>query len=218
MALALFDLDETLISEDSDHAWGEYIVDNSLVDAASHRQENRRFYEDYKRGQLDIDAYMRFSCRVLATCQNDILDYHRQRFIEEKIIPIVLPKALELIDSHKRKGDILVVVTATIEFITRPIADLLGIENLIAPIPEQIDGCYTGELSGIPSFGVGKVTRLREWIESRDLSLKDSHFYSDSRNDMPLLNLVDNPVVVDPDPEFAKIAQNRKWPIISLRN
>ncbi len=222
LALAIFDLDETLISADSDHAWGEYVVDNSLVEATTHRQQNQKFYEDYQREELDIDAYMRFCCSVLANHDQDNLLRHRQRFIEERIQPLLLPRAFELIESHKQNGDILLVVTATIEFITQPIAHMMGIDNLIAPIPEQTNGQYTGELEGIPSFRAGKVTRLNQWLAEQtlqdDLSMKGSYFYSDSANDLPLLQLVDNPVAVDPDPRLEEIARKNQWPIISLRD
>ena len=218
MALALFDLDETLISADSDFVWGEYAVENNLVDATTHQRQNKRFYEDYKRGQLDIDAYMRFSCGILARHDSDTLLRHRQRFIEQRIQPLLLPRAFELIEQHKQRGDVLVVITATIEFITQPIAELLGIENLIAPVPERKNGRYTGELSGIPSFGAGKVKRLEAWLASKDLSMRDSHFYSDSINDVALLAIVDHPVAVDPDPKLAAIAETNQWQIISLRS
>ncbi|HIG42233.1 MAG: HAD family hydrolase [bacterium] len=221
MALAIFDLDETLISADSDHAWGEYAVDNNLVEAATYRQQNQTFYEDYQRGELDIDAYMRFSCALLASRTLDELLIHRRRFMNERIQPLLLPKAFELVESHKQKGDTLLVVTATIEFITQPIAQIMGIDNLIAPIPEQINGQFTGELDGIPSFRGGKVTRLNQWLAEQTidegLSMAGSYFYSDSANDLPLLQLVDHPVAVDPDPTLEEIALKNQWPVISLR-
>ena len=217
MALVVFDLDETLISTDSDHIWGEYVADHNLVDESSFREENQRFYDNYKRGELDIDAYMRFSCRVLAEHEPALLIEHRKQFIEQRIQPNLLPKALELVDSHRQKGDTLIVVTATIKFITEPIVELLGIENLIAPVPEQIDGRYTGEVVGIPSFAAGKVTRLNDWVKQRNQSLEGSYCYTDSISDLPLLKLVENPVAVDPDPGLLKIAQSQRWPVISLR-
>jgi len=218
LALVVFDLDETLISGDSDYEWGEYVVDKNLVEAESHRRQNKQFYEDYKRGDLDIEAYLRFTCRVLSIHDREILFRHRASFINERIKPLVLPKAIELVQSHRQKGDILIVVTATMEFITSPIVALFGIDHLIAPVPEVIDGRYTGEISGTASFGKGKVARLNSWLSDAGLSLEGSYFYSDSANDLPLLELVDNPVAVDPDDRLEEFARAKQWPIISLRN
>ena len=218
MALVVFDLDETLIGIDSDHAWGEYIVDAKIVDATDHRQRNQQFYDDYKRGELDIDAYMKFSCGVLASHDEAFLVAHRETFVNERILPYLLPKAESLIQKHRDMGDLIVVVTATIEFVTAPIVALLNIEHLVAPIPEKINGKYTGELSGIASFGAGKVTRLKQWLQDYPASMKGSYFYSDSINDLPLLNLVDNPFAVDPDDQLRQLATQNEWPIISLRD
>ena len=218
MALVVFDLDETLIGIDSDHAWGEYIVDAKIVDAADHRQKNQAFYEDYKRGELDIDAYMQFSCGVLASHDEAFLLAHRETFVDERIRPYLLPKAATLIQKHRDAGDLIVVVTATIEFVTAPIVKLLGIEHLVAPMPEKIDGQYTGQLSGIASFGAGKVIRLKQWLQENPASMQGSYFYSDSINDLPLLNVVDHPFAVDPDDQLRQLATQNKWPIISLRD
>ena len=218
MALAIFDLDETLISADSDQAWGEFTASRGLVDAAHHRRQSKAFYEDYKRGQLNVDAYFRFACTVLARHEMEALHALREAFFEESIRPLLLPKAQALIEKHRQQGDCLIVVTATIHFITQPIVEHLGIEHLIAPMPEIRNGRYTGEITGTPSFREGKVIRLREWLAEHDQTLEGSYFYSDSRNDVPLLEVVDNPVAVDPDPVLADIARERAWPIISLRN
>jgi HAD superfamily hydrolase (TIGR01490 family) len=218
LALVVFDLDETLIGIDSDHAWGEYIVDAKIVDAADHRHKNQAFYEDYKRGELDIDAYMQFSCGVLASHDEAFLVAHRETFVNERIRPHLLPKAATLIQKHRDAGDLIVVVTATIEFVTAPIVKLLGIEHLVAPVPEKVDGQYTGELSGIASFGAGKVTRLKQWLLKNPASMQGSYFYSDSINDLPLLNVVDHPFAVDPDEQLRKLATQNQWPIISLRD
>lgn len=226
MALAIFDLDETLISEDSDHAWGEFIIEKGLVDPIRHRELNNQFYKDYQAGCLNIDEYMKFSCSVLATTDQNQLIRLREEFIEVEIKPLVHPEALALVNHHRDAGDTLMIITATIEFITRPIADLFGIETLIAPIPEFLDGKYTGKLSGIPSFKEGKVTRLYAWLEENrlkevelkgnPLSLIDSHFYSDSINDLPLLKLVDYPVAVNPDKSLLAIAEKNDWQIITF--
>ena len=217
MALAIFDLDETLIGTDSDHAWGDYIADQGLVDAEQHRAENLRFYEDYKRGELDIFEYLEFSFHVLTQHPIDVLLTHRRNFIEEIIKPHMLPKAQALVSEERDSGKQLIVVTATNEFITRPIADLFGIESLLAPIPEQIDGVYTGKVFDVPSFGPGKVTRLKAWMTANSQTFEGSRFYSDSHNDLPLLEVVDEPIAVDPDDKLRELATARGWSCISLR-
>jgi len=217
LALAIFDLDETLISADSDQAWGDFVAKRGLVDEAEHRRQSLAFYHDYKNGELDIDAYMRFSCTVLAMYDMDTLEALRAEFFEERVKPLLLPRASELVDRHRDQGDCPIVVTATIEFITRPIVSYFGIEHLIAPTPEVRNGRYTGEVTGTPSFREGKVTRMQEWLEHSGETLSGSYFYSDSRNDLPLLELVDHPVAVDPDPVLRAVAEARRWPVISLR-
>jgi HAD superfamily hydrolase (TIGR01490 family) len=217
VALAIFDLDETLIAGDSDHAWGEFMINRGLV-TADHRAQNDAFYEQYKRGELDANAYYRFACAALAPHTMALLEATRRDFIEQLIMPLMLDKAARLIAEHRRAGDTLLVITATLEFVTAPIVERLGIADLIAPVPERINDRYTGELVGIPSFGIGKVTRLNEWLADTQFSLQGSHFYSDSANDLPLLELVDHPVAVDPDPRLRDIAERRQWPIISLRD
>lgn len=215
--LSIFDLDETLISIDSDHAWGEYVADQGLVDAESHRQKNQEFFDDYKRGQLDINAYCAFACSVLAKHPVDILNQHRQRFIDQVISPHVLPKAKALVEQERNSGRHVMIVTATMEFVTRPIASLFGIQDLIAPIPEFVDGAYTGDIVGVPSYGIGKVTRLKDWLNENQFDLANSRFYSDSHNDLPLLELVDEPIAVNPDPTLEAVAAERGWACISLR-
>lgn len=217
MALAIFDLDETLIAADSDHEWGEYVVDSGLVDAQSHRQRNHDFYEQYKSGVLNIDEYLAFACSVLAQHPLDVLKAHRATFFEERIKPIMLPRAKALVNQHRDKGDTLLVITSTIEFITRPIVDAFGIAILIAPEPELINNRYTGRIVGTPSFAEGKVTRLKQWLEETGESLTGSFFYSDSHNDLPLLRVVDHPVAVDPDPILLEQAKASQWQHISLR-
>jgi HAD superfamily hydrolase (TIGR01490 family) len=217
LVLAIFDLDETLISSDSDYLWGEFVVEKGLVDERTHRKKNREFYDQYKRGTLDIDAYLRFSCSVLASLETAELHRLRDEFIETRIKPLVLPGAVRRVEAHRARGDFLLVVTSTIEFLTRPIVDLFRIETLIAPIPEQRKGEYTGEIVGTPSFGPGKVERLRRWMEGRPFSLNQSYFYSDSINDLPLLELVKHPVAVDPDESLKREAESRNWKIISFR-
>ncbi len=218
MALTIFDLDETLIAADSDHEWGQFVVDKGLVDAQKHKKKNDDFYEQYKAGQLDINEYLQFSCSVLT--QYSIEDLHRFRseFVAQRILPIILDKAQDLVKKHRELGDTLLVITSTIEFVTRPIVDEFGIDILIAPDPEIVSNRYTGRIVGVPSFAAGKVTRLEQWLANRQDSLEGSSFYSDSHNDLPLLRLVDNPVAVDPDPILREKAEENQWPIISLRD
>lgn len=218
VTLAIFDLDETLIGIDSDHAWGEYVADQGLVDAETHKAENQKFFDDYKQGQLDINAYFEFSCRVLTMHPVEELQRHRARFIEEIIRPHVLPKAEALVAEERAAGKHVMIVTATMEFVTRPIADIFGIDHLIAPIPERRpDGTYTGAIEGVASYGAGKVTRLQAWLNETGHSLTGSRFYSDSHNDLPLLELVAEPFAVDPDERLEKVATERGWQCISLR-
>ncbi|MBT4160762.1 MAG: HAD family hydrolase [Gammaproteobacteria bacterium] len=217
MALAIFDLDETLIATDSDHEWGQYVAESGLVDGEKHKRRNDEFYDQYKAGQLDINEYLKFSCSVLANHPLEVLNQHRTSFVDERIRPNILTEAMNLVSEHRAAGDYLMVITSTIEFVTRPIVNIFGIETLIASIPELINDRYTGNIIGVPSFAEGKVKRLNSWLEESTLSLEGSFFYSDSHNDLPLLRLVDHPVAVDPDPVLRREAEARQWKIISLR-
>ncbi len=215
-ALALFDLDNTLLGGDSDYLWGRFLVEQGLVDAAEYEAANRRFYDDYRQGRLDIHAFLRFALRPLTQHPPNRLEALRERFVEEKIEPILLPAARRLIECHRRRGDRLAIVTATNAFVTAPIARRLGVETLIATEPERIDGRYTGEVKGIPCFREGKVLRIQQWLgEATDLS--SAVFYSDSHNDLPLLSRVGCPVAVDPDERLERHAREQGWPILSLR-
>lgn len=216
MALAIFDLDHTLLSGDSDHAFGQYLVDRQLVDPAEHQRRNDYFYQQYKAGTLDIHEYLDFALKPLTEHPRALLEAERERFIEERIKPLISQKSRDLIQRHRDAGDTLLIITATNGFVTYPIAEMLGIEHIIAPHPELIDDCYTGRIVGIPSFQDGKVTRLNDWLEQQQLSLAGSYFYSDSHNDLPLLERVDHPVAVDPDDTLKARAEQQGWPIISL--
>lgn len=217
MSLAIFDLDETLISGDSDFLWGEFIVEKGIVDKASHQEQNRHFYEQYKQGKLDVNAYLRFACSVLANNSMDSLVEFREEFIDTRIKPLVLPEAVKIVNSHRSSHDHILIITSTIEFITRPIGKLFGVNDLIAPVPEQKEGRYTGRIVGTPSFGQGKVDCLKHWLNNKRFSTQGSFFYSDSINDLPLLEFVDHPRVVDPDDLLRQVAISRSWPIISFR-
>jgi len=217
MELALFDLDNTLLGGDSDYLWGRFLIEEGLVDERSYERENERFYMEYREGRLDIDEFLRFQLRPLAEYQTAELQEMRARYLEEKIRPIVLPAARALIEEHRAAGRYLLIITATNSFITRPIADMLGVETLLATEPEMADGRYTGGVAGTPCFREGKVVRLHEWLAHHGMNLERSWFYSDSHNDLPLLELVAHPVAVDPDETLAQHAEMKGWPIISLR-
>lgn len=216
MALAIFDLDHTLLSGDSDHAWGQYLVDRNLVDPADHQRRNDYFYEQYKAGTLDIHEYLSFALKPLTEHPLTLMLEERATFLKDRIAPLISQKSRDLIAKHKAAGDTLLIITATNGFVTYPIAELLGIEHIIAPEPEFVDGAYTGGIVGIPSFQQGKVTRLNAWLEQQQLDLQGSYFYSDSHNDLPLLEVVDHPVAVDPDDTLKARAEQQGWPIISL--
>lgn len=218
MTLAIFDLDNTLIGGDSDYLWGCFVCERGLVDAEAFGARNDQFYADYLDGSLDIEAYLRFALSPLVGQPAETLAAWHREFMASKIEPIMLPRATALIDSHREKGHDLLVITATNEFITRPIALALGIEELIASEGEIVDGRYTGDPCGVPSYREGKVTRLKQWMADRRISLEGAFFYSDSHNDLPLLELVDNPVAVDPDPTLLARAEAAGWPVISLRD
>ena len=217
MNLIIFDLDETLINVDSDVEWGRYLIDKNLVDPNEWKSKNEKFYSQYKSGQLNIDEYLVFSCEPLKNINLEVLKKHRETFISERIKPNILKKGQRLIEKHRNEGDELLVITATIEFITKPIVALLGIEQIIAPIPEFANGAYTGKTVGIPSFGKGKLDRLNQWLKKNNKAFDNITFYSDSHNDIPLLSAVTKPVAVDPDPILLEESKKRNWLIISLR-
>lgn len=217
MSLAIFDLDNTLIAGDSDHLWGEFLVEQGRVDAAHYRERNDYFYAAYQRGDLDIHAYLEFALAPLRGFSQQELAALHTAFMEHKIHPILLPKARALIDEHRQNGDTLLIITATNRFITEPIARLLDIPHLLASEPELEDGRYTGRATGIPCFQDGKVKRLHEWLQAEGQTLSTSYFYSDSANDIPLLQAVSHPVAVDPDERLREFARAHDIPIISLR-
>lgn len=217
MGIALFDLDNTLIAGDSDYLWGCFLVEQGIVDRAVYERENQRFYDQYKIGELDIHEFLNFQLKPLAENPLATLQRWREQYLQEKIEPILLPKAQALIARHREQGDTLVIITATNRFITGPIAGLYGIPHLLATEPEIIDEQYTGGVSGTPCFQEGKVEKLTGWLEANRLTLGDSWFYSDSHNDLPLLSRVTHPVAVDPDEILERHAGRNGWPVISLR-
>lgn len=217
MALAIFDLDNTLIAGDSDYEWGRYLAGRGIVDPDLHARENQRFYEEYKVGTLDIKEFCRFAFRPLHDNQIEDLIAWRNDFIATRIRPLILPAAGELLAHHREAGDTLMIITATNSFITGPVAGELGVDHLLATEPEFRDGRFTGELAGTPCFREGKVERLEAWLAEYGETLRGSWFYSDSHNDIPLLSRVDNPVAVDADIPLTEHAERHGWQVISLR-
>lgn len=218
MSLAIFDLDNTLISDDSDYLWGQFLVDQGLVDKNTYETANAKFYEDYKQGNLDINEFLQFSLKPLSQHPTEQLFKWRVQFVAEIIQPVLLKSAQALVDKHRMRGDTLLVITATNRFVTEPIVKIYGIDNLLATTPEFKQGVYTGKVEGVPCFQEGKVTLLEQWLKTSTETLEGSYFYSDSHNDLPLLNKVDTPIAVDPDEKLQAVAIQSNWEIISLRS
>ena len=216
MNLAVFDLDHTLLAADSDYLWGQYMVEHGLVDRDYYQRENERFYAQYQAGTLDIHEFARFALKPLTLHALPKLHDLRRRFVAEVIAPVVAKHTPALIEKHRRAGDELIITTATNRFIVEPIAEHLGIPHLIATDPEVRNGVYTGEIAR-PNFQAGKVDNLREWIAAHPRRFERLIGYSDSRNDIPLLAFMDQAHAVDPDPVLRAEAEQRGWPVISLR-
>ena len=220
MNLALFDLDNTILAGDSDYNWSRFLIQEGYLDGAIHAEKNEKFYADYKAGTLDIYAFVEFQFKPLARNPRTVLNQLLKKYVEEVIKPMITEKARALVKRHQDEGDLIIVITATNSFITKPIAELFGIENLIGTDPEEKEGEFTGKVSGLPSFKEGKVTRLEAWLKGKNLSLasfEKSYFYSDSHNDLPLMQKVTHPVAVDSDDVLREYAQSKGWPQISLR-
>lgn len=217
MNLAIFDLDNTLIAGDSDHAWGEFLVNKNLVDSQWYKAQNDKFYADYCAGQLNIIAYSEFVFSFLAQHDTAYLQQLHQQFMSEVIRPIMLPKAQALIAEHSAAGDELLIITATNRFITQAIGEAFGIPQVLATEPEKVDGRYTGKVFGVPCYKEGKITRYQAWLAQQNKRFDKVTFYSDSHNDLPLLSIVDVPVVVDADAKLLAHAQEKGWQILSLR-
>ncbi|MCC6535003.1 MAG: HAD family hydrolase [Burkholderiales bacterium] len=217
MRLALFDLDNTLLAGDSDYEWAQYLIEQGILERAHYEARNRAFYEQYKAGVLDIHEFLDFQLKPLAAYPRHVLDDWHRGFMDERIRPRISAAARALTDRHRM--DVRVIITATNRFVTGPIAREFGIEHLVATEPEECDGGFTGAVSGLPCFREGKVTRLDAWLEGRGLALAsfaESWFYSDSINDLPLLERVSHPVAVDPDQRLDAHARARAWPILRL--
>lgn len=217
MSLAIFDLDNTLLGGDSDYLWGRFLVEQGIVDGKYYERENQRFYDEYKAGQLDIHEFLRFSLAPLAEHDLETLNRWHRQFMAEKITPIILPKAQTLLEKHRARGDYLLIITATNRFVTAPIAEAFKVDDMLATEPEFKDGRYTGGVVDTPCFQHGKVVRLEKWLAGNGMNLSDSWFYSDSHNDLPLLEMVSNPVAVDADDTLSDHAEQKGWSQISLR-
>ena len=220
MNLALFDLDNTILAGDSDYNWSRFLIQEGYLDGAIHAEKNEKFYADYKAGTLDIYAFVEFQFKPLARNPRTVLNQLLKKYVEEVITPMITEKARALVKKHQEAGDLIIVITATNSFITKPIAALFDIENLIGTDPEEKEGEFTGKVSGLPSFKEGKVTRLEALLQSKHLSLasfEKSYFYSDSHNDLPLMQKVTHPVAVDSDDILSEYATSKGWPQISLR-
>ncbi len=214
--LAIFDLDNTLLAGDSDALWGEFIAQHGHVDKEEYARENQQFYADYKAGTLDIDAFLRFSLKPLSQLSMDELAVLHKKFMQQTIVPLISTQARALVQQHREQSHELLIITATNRFITAPIAKEFGIDNLLATEPEIKNNQYTGQVEGIPCFQHGKVTRLNNWLQQTGYNLDNSWFYSDSHNDIPLLEQVSHPVVVDPDDKLAQHAKQHCWKMLRL--
>lgn len=219
--LVLFDLDNTLLAGDSDYEWGQFLIKRGIVDRDLYEAKNEHFYQQYKAGTLDIHEFLDFQLRPLALHSRAQLEAWHADFMRDKIMPMMTMAARNLVTQALAEADLVAIITATNSFVTAPIAQAFGIPHLIATEPEQINGEFTGKVAGTPSFREGKVTRLNDWLATHNKQLKDfneSWFYSDSLNDLPLLELVSHPVAVDADPTLKAHANKLGWPSISLRH
>ncbi len=236
MALAMFDLDNTLIAGDSDHAWLEFLFERDLY-PRSHNSvdghpssparnateahlinQSEYFYRCYQQGRLDTDQWFRFALLPYSHYPKAQLEEWREEYVRTKIMPMVLSKATALIESHRTNSDQLLIVSATNEFLVSAVANLYGIDDYLATRLESNNGKYTGAISGIPCLREGKVTYVSEWCKQRKLSIDTAYFYSDSHNDIPLLQCVRHPIAVDPDDHLHDYARSRNWQVMSLRN
>jgi HAD superfamily hydrolase (TIGR01490 family) len=221
--LALFDLDNTLLPFDSDYEWGQFLVRQGVVDGIDYAQKNEQFYADYKLGKLDIDAFLRFALKPLSQHPRAQLQQWHDAFMAEVIVGKLHPAAIALVKRHQDAGDLCCVVTATNSFVTRPIVNAFGITHLVATEPATINNeatqMFTGAVYGIPSFREGKIQRVRDWLASLGHTMdrmEKSYFYSDSLNDLPLLEVVSHPIATNPDPRLRAEAEKRQWPILEL--
>jgi HAD superfamily hydrolase (TIGR01490 family) len=221
MELVLFDLDNTLLAGDSDFEWAQYLISRGVLDKEVYEARNQEFFDQYKAGTLDIFEFLDFQLKPLARHSRAQLDAWHREFMDTRILPMMTPQSVALVNKHLDSGAIVAIVTATNSFVTGPIARAFGIPHLIATIPAQENGAFTGKPRGTPAFKAGKIERVENWLESLGLcweSFTRSWFYSDSHNDLPLLGKVSEPVAVDPDDTLRAHATAQGWQVISLRN
>jgi HAD superfamily hydrolase (TIGR01490 family) len=215
--LAIFDLDNTLLCGDSDYLWGRFLIEQGLVDATYYEKENQRYYDEYRRGTLDINEFLAFALKPLSEHALSTLHHLHQQYMREKILPIIPAEARELLQEHRAQGHVLLIITATNRFVTAPIAAELGVPHLLATEPQIAGDRYSGKVDGIPCFREGKVHRLEIWLRERGMNLARSWFYSDSHNDLPLLERVTHPVAVNPDETLETHATAKQWPILRFK-
>lgn len=216
MRLALFDLDYTLLDGDSDALWGRMLVREGVVDEAEYRREGARYMAEYRAGSLDIHEFLEFGLRPFRRHPRTQLEAWRSRFLAEWVLPRIPAGSRALLQRHREQGHVLAIITATNSFITTPIAAELGVPDLIATEPEEVEGRFTGGVAGPPCFREGKLAKLGAWLAGR--VPEETWFYSDSHNDLPLLSKVDHPMAVNPDEILARVAAERGWPVLELRS
>ncbi len=216
MTLALFDLDNTLLSGDSDELWIDYLSQRSAVDSKRYRKNYERLKQEYANGQLDIKEYLSFALTPLRRATHKTLIQWRREFLRSHIIPVISKQARSLIASHKTRGHKCVIVTITNQFVSESIAAELGVDALFASVPEMQADKFTGQIQGLPCYGEGMILRIEKWMRETNECFKDSYFYTDSHNDLKLLCKVDNPVAVNPDPILLQVACENSWPVISI--
>jgi len=219
LKLVLFDLDNTLLDGDSDYEWAQFLIDQGVLERASYEHRNQEFFDQYKAGRLDIYAFLDFQLAPLAQFPRAQLDAWHVQFMAQKILPKISAAARRLVDQSVREAQLCAIVTATNSFVTAPIAREFGVAHLVATEPEQISGRFTGKVSGTPCFREGKITRVEQWLAAQGRRWEDfseTRFYSDSHNDLPLLERVTHPVAVRPDHPLRQAALARGWDIIEL--
>jgi HAD superfamily hydrolase (TIGR01490 family) len=215
--LALFDLDHTLLDGDSDSLWGRFLVRQGVVDPEEYRREGARYMAEYRAGRLDIHEFLAFGLRPLKDNTPEQLEVWRAAFMQDSVLPRIPVASRALLERHRGLGHTLVIITATNSFITAPIAADLGVDVLIATEPEQHGAHFTGRVAGVPCFREGKVQKLGSWLEDSHAKPDESWFYSDSHNDLPLLERVDHPIAVNPDEILSQTAAERGWPVLRLK-
>lgn len=216
--LAIFDLDDTLLDGDSDYAWGQYVIAQGWVDRPAYEQKNRYFMDQYAAGNLDIHEYIAFICQPLLDKSLAVLQQVRTQYINDTVKPMLTKGAQDLIQRHREQEHYCLIITATNSLITEPLPRVLGVDHLLGTDLEVIDGHVTGRIQGTPCFQKGKVARLQQWLAEQSITFEQTYFYSDSHNDLPLLETVDYPHAVNPNDTLRQVAQDRHWPILNLRH